>query len=741
MSRFPLRRSCAGVPGLPPRPPSRPSSFPLGPLVLLLLPLLLPACQPPATEILWDTYGVPHIFSESRTELFQAQGWAQMESHGNLILRLYGQARGRASEYWGEEYLESDLWVRTHGIPERGEAWYVTQDEEMYECLEAFVEGMNVFARENPEALAQEVRVVLPVEPGDVMAHYLRAIHYTFVSSPGLVPSRLRRSQMDAMLGEAPEGTVEGTPSAPGVPGSNAWAVGPGRSASGHAMLLANPHLPWEDLFLWHEVQLAGPDFDAYGATLVGMPLVTVGFNDHLGWTHTVNQYDGADLYELTLGEGGYLFGGEVRPFETTVDTLRVRQEDGTLQALPLTVQRSVHGPVVGREEGKAYALRVAGLDRSQVIRQYYDMLSAENLEEFEGAMRALQLPMFTTMYADGEGHIMHLFNGLVPVRGRGDDAYWAGPVPGDVVETLWTDYHPYEDLPRVADPASGWLQNANDHPWTTTLPRPPVMDPDLYPPYMVREFMHLRAHRSLRMLLEDESVSFREMVAYKHSTRVEMADRLLDDLLPLARNRGSEKSRRAARVLEGWDRRTDADSRGAVLFLHWAMALYDQTRRDPWAEGWSLEEPMATPDGLEEPDLALRLLEGAADTTLARHGALNVAFGEVHRLRRDTVDLPANGHGDPLGIFRAAWYEPTADGLTHELTGGDSFVMAVEFGDSIRARAVLGYGNSSQPGSPHRTDQLGLFSEQRMRPVWRTRGAVEANLSHRTLWPLPTGG
>ena len=727
MSRFPLRRSCAGVFELPLRRLSRPSPLLLGPLFLLAFLPLLPSCEPPETEILWDTYGVPHIFSESRTKLFQAQGWSQMESHGDLILRLYGQARGRAAEYWGETYLESDLWVRTHGIPERGEAWHVTQDEEMYEYLEAFVEGMNAYARENPDALADEVRVVLPVEPGDVMAHYLRAIHYTFVSSPGLVPSGMRQDQMEAMLDE--------------LPGSNAWAVGPTRSASGHAMLLANPHLPWEDLFLWHEVQLAGPDFNAYGATLVGMPLVILGFTDHLGWTHTVNQYDGADLYELTLEDGGYLFGGEVRPFDTAVDTLQVLQEDSTLQARPLTIQRSVHGPVVGREEGKAYALRVAGLDRSGVFRQYYEMLSAGNLEEFEAAMAQLQLPMFTTMYADAEGHIMHLFNGLVPLRGQGDDDYWSGPVPGDVAETLWTDYHPYEDLPRVVDPASGWLQNANDHPWTTTIPLPPVMDPDLYPSYMVREFMHLRAHRSVIMLLEDESVSFRELVDYKHSTRVEMADRLLDDLLPLAREEGSERARRAARVLEAWDRDTDADSRGAVLFLHWALALYDQTRGDPWAEDWTLEAPMATPDGLETPDLALRLLEAAADTTLARHGALDVAFGDVHRLRRDTLDLPANGHGDPLGIFRAAWYQRTGEGFTYELTGGDSFVLAVEFGDSIRARAVLGYGNSTQPDSPHRTDQLGLFSEKGMRPVWRTRGQVEANLSHRTLWPLPTGG
>jgi acyl-homoserine-lactone acylase len=165
---------------------------------------------------------------------------------------------------------------------------------------------------------------------------------------------------------------------------------------------------------------------------------------------------------------------------------------------------------VVGEEDGRALALRVSGIEQPFMMRQYYEMLRAKGLSESENALRRLQVPMFTTMYADAEGHIMHLFNGRVPRRPQGDVAYRLGAVSGSTSETLWTETHRYEDLPRVVDPASGWLQNTNDPPWTTTFPE--AIEPGDYPSYMAPQYMHPRAQRSVRMLMTDESVSFEEL-------------------------------------------------------------------------------------------------------------------------------------------------------------------------------------------------------------------------------------
>ncbi len=698
---------------------SRRKRFRLLPLILsLLLTVLMGTCTPIGesgkTELLWDTYGIPHIYGQDNKSLFHAFGWAQMQSHGNLILRLYGQARGRAAEYWGEKYRESDQWVRTMGVPDRARQWYEAQSPIFRSYLDAFAAGVNAYVQEHPDLIDDAVEDVLPVNGVDLLAHLQRVLHFTFMVDP----------QQIASLTD-PLHSAKAIPSP--VMGSNAWAIAPARSASGNAMLLANPHAPWSDEFLWYEAQLTTSEVNAYGATLVGIPVLAMAFNDYLGWAHTVNTYDGWDAYELTLLNGGYQFDGQMRPFETEQQTLKVRQDDRSLREEPLPVKRSVHGPVIAQEDDKAIALRVAGLDQPKALEQWWEMIHAKNLTEFEMALKRLQVPMFTVIYADRDGHILHLFNGQVPVHSQGDFEYWAGVIPGDTTATLWTKTHPYQDLPRVIDPPSGWLQNANDPPWTTTLPL--ALNPDNYPSYMApRDPMEFRAQHSARMLAEDEQISLEEMIKYKHSTRMKLADRLLDDLIPAARQQGGEIARRAANVLEAWDHQAEPDSRGAVLFASWVQAVdFDRLFAVPWDKN----SPLATPDGLANPASAVTVLETVAAKIEATYGALDVAWGDVFRLHYGDTDLPANGGPGSLGIFRVLDFVQSEAGR-FQLVNGDTYVAAIEFSNPVRAMVLTSYGNATQPNSPHVGDQLELFARKELRPVWRSRKEVEAHLALR---------
>ena len=343
---------------------------------------------------------MPHIFAPDLDNALYAFGWAQMQSHGDLILRLYGQARGRGAEYWGAEYADADRWVRTMGVPARAAKWVQEQNAEVRGPLASFVAGINAYAKIHADRLAGNMKVVLPVTAEDVLAHLQRVIHFTFLSNPQQIDAIGRRWN-DA--------------------GSNTWAVAPARSASGHALLLANPHLPWTDLFTWFESQIVTPGMTGYGATLVGSPSLAIAFNNRLGWSHTNNTIDGADLYELQLSGDGYRWNDEVRAFDTRVETMKIRQPDGTLKEERLTIRESVHGPVVRTLPTKALALRVAGLDQPNLISQYWNMIRSQSLAEFEAAERPLQMPFFTTMYADVDGHIMHLFGGRTPVRPAGN--------------------------------------------------------------------------------------------------------------------------------------------------------------------------------------------------------------------------------------------------------------------------------------------------------------------------------
>ncbi|MBU7586552.1 MAG: acylase [Nostoc sp. TH1S01] len=682
--------------------------FLLGIIFILAMSSQSISAAPKNTEILWDTYGIPHIYGNNTQDAFKAFGWAQMQSHGNLLLRLYGQARGKAAEYWGEEYLDSDKWVLTMGVPKRATTWYKAQSPAFRSYIDAFATGINAYAKEHRNLIDDEVEVVLPIKPEDILSHLQRALLFTFVVNQGSVA--------DVSQHQSPAA-------------SNGWAIAPKRSASGKAMLLANPHLPWGDLFLWYEAQITAPGIDAYGASLVGIPVLAIAFNDNLGWTHTVNTHDGWDAYELKLQKDGYLFDGKVRPFDTTSFPLKIKQKNGSLREQIFTVKSSVHGPVVSEKDGKVLALRVVGQDSSCVLEQWWDMARAKNLNQFQKALQRLQLPMFTVMYADRAGHIMHLFNGLVPVRKQGDFAYWQGIIPGDTSKTLWTKNHPYQDLPKVIDPASGWLQNANDPPWTTTFPT--AIKAENYPSYIApRGPMDFRAQISAKMLAEDDSISFEEMIAYKHSTRMELADRILDDLIGAAQKSQDELVRRAIDVLAAWNRKTDANSKGAVLFNSWVDNLdLDKTFSTPWQE----KSPRTTPDGLADPESAVKALSDVAAKVEKTYGKLDVAWGEVFRLRYGNLDLPANGGNDDKGIFRVLSFAPTGDGH-FQAVGGDSYVAAVEFSQPIKAKALTSYGNASQPNSPHVSDQLQLFARQQLRPIWRTRQEITAHLEERTV-------
>jgi acyl-homoserine-lactone acylase len=335
-------------------------------------------------------------------------------------------------------------------------------------------------------------------------------------------------------------------------------------------------------------------------------------------------------------------------------------------------------------------------------------------------------------MAASGDGHTYYLFGGKTPRRARGDIATWSVPVRGDSAALVWTDYLSYRELPHVLDPSTGWLQNANDPPWTVTWPL--VFAPDSFPPYLAPRMMSFRPQQSALLQLADSSITFDELVRYKHASRMALADRVLPALLTAARTGGDADARAAATVLAAWDRSANAESRGAILFEAWVARWIPGPGQQPFASPWRLDSALTTPHGLADPAAAVTALSAAARATVQAHGALDVPYGQVKRLRHAGHDLPGNGGpGDPFGIFRVAQYTPEADGKA-AITFGDTYYQVVEFSSPVRAKVLTAYGNASQPGSPHRGDQLELFARQEMRDAWRTRAEVERHLESRVV-------
>lgn len=668
------------------------------------------------SEILWDTWGVPHIYAKNEQDLYYGMGWAQMHSHGDLLMKLYAEARGEGAKYFGERALPLTKKLHTIGIPSLGKKYLELLTPEEMMVLESFVAGVNAYATAHPNHIAENLRSILPIKTSDVNAHSMRNFFVEFIGNQE--------------LGKANRA----------IAGSNTWAISPQRSTSGKALLLANPHLRYDDLWLFYEVHLNTDDYSIYGATLVGMPTIGIAFNEYLGWSHTVNTLDAADLYRLKLDGDGYLLDGERKNFKLDLYNIPVLQADGSLKTEQLMVKSSVHGPVVEMGEEEAIALRLARLENpGHMLKQWKQMGESKSLEEFQTVLAENDLPMFNVMYADKAGNIFYHFGGYIPKRLEKSWDFWSGVVPGDDSKYLWDTYHTYEDLPKLLNPKSGWLQNANDPPYTCTIPT--ELDPANYPAYMAPVEMGFRPQRSANIMLADDKISFEEFEKYKHDTKMELADRLLDDLLALEKGDLSDLQKEAFTILKKWDGHTETNSEGALLFANWHLKLTggNPNSDDFFTKDWSFDSPNTTPDGIKDGKAALKALEIAAKEIKMGYGQLNIPWGQVNRVSFGENDVPGNGGFGWLGQFRTMYYQPqgkpgTVESLKSRAVAGDTYVAIIEFGERPKAKALLTYGNATQKGNPHIGDQLDLFTKKQLRDVWFERKDVEANVEKREL-------
>jgi acyl-homoserine-lactone acylase len=283
--------------------------------------------------------------------------------------------------------------------------------------------------------------------------------------------------------------------------------------------------------------------------------------------------------------------------------------------------------------------------------------------------------------------------------------------------------------LPKVIDPITGFIQNTNDPPWVPTWPTP--LDPQKFPPYVAPLGpMSLRSQMSVALLLEQPKISFDDFVARKLSTRSLMADRLLPELIAAAKPDPDPDVQQAVKLLESWDHNVEADSRAALLFETWAGKFAGPRFSDEsnYAVKWSAATPITTPFGLKDPVQAVTFLKAAISEARQKYGALDRPFGEVSRFKIDDVDLPGHGGFGNTGVFRVITWSPLKDGIRTPVHG-ETWVSMVEFSTPLKALGLMSYGNASQKGSPHRSDQLALLAAKKLRTLWTTRAQVEQNL------------
>jgi acyl-homoserine-lactone acylase len=293
-------------------------------------------------------------------------------------------------------------------------------------------------------------------------------------------------------------------------------------------------------------------------------------------------------------------------------------------------------------------------------------------------------------------------------------------------------------DLPQLLNPPGGYVQNANNPPQFVSM-RDPI-DMTRYPSHFERGSLALRPQLALDMLESRQTFSVQDVIDLKYTTRMLLAERVKREVVAAVRaaQDASEEAKAGADILEAWDDRASAESRGAVLFGRF-WELYSDAVRSPFATPWAVNDPAKTPAGISDPAAAVTHLAAAVRAVREQYGSEGVAWGEVHRFRAGSLDLPGTGATGTYGTFRVMTFDGQAvpkirvaghiPGRRTPVGFGDGWVLLVDFSRPGAAYSVLAYGQTTDQDSPHSSSQLPIFASHQLRPAWFTEADIKSNL------------
>ena len=689
-----------------------------------------------------DDYGVPHVYGPTDASCVFGYIYAQAEDNFWQIEDSYIRSLGRASEVYGERSMNDDLLNRALEIPKLARNEYDRSSARTKHLCDAVADGLNYFLERNPDV---KPRLLTHFEPWHMFAFNRFAIYQMFIfGKTGLKVDEIRKAVTEVDGDGAPAGDSKAKASGgeaeaeamqeindglePMI-GSNMWAVVPQKTSSAHAMLFINPHQPFFGPGQWYEGHLHSDEgWDMTGASFFGSGFPTIGHNQYLGWSHTVNDPDITDLYIEKFDDPknplAYRFGDQQRTAVEWTDSIRIKTDKG-VESRTFKFKKTHHGPIVAVRNAQPLSLRMARLEDGGMIDAWYSMGKSRSLAEFKAALARTAIPMFNAMYADREGNIFYIYNGAVPRRSEKFD--WTKPVDGSNPETEWQGYHSMDELPQLTNPKSGFLQNCNQTPFTTTSEGNP--EKSKFPSYMVREADNARARISRRILARADKFSFDDWThagldTYVIESETQIPDLAADvDKLKQKDAARAEKLQQPIAELKSWNHVSAVESKAMTLFSLW-FERFNRLRASGNKDEW----------------LKVRALEEILTELERDFGTWQVAWGEVNRLQRiqsggelehfsdNRPSLPIAGAPGWVGIVNNFYTRPEKGQKRRYGVAGTSFVSVVEFGPQIHARSLLVFGESSDPGSQHNFDQAQLYSKLQFKPAWYALDEIKAH-------------
>jgi acyl-homoserine lactone acylase PvdQ len=671
-----------------------------------------------------DDWGIAHVRGKTDADAVFGAMYAQAEDDFNRVETNYINSIGRLAEAEGEKEIWRDLRMKLFIDPDSMKAKYAASPVWLKKLMNAYADGLNYYLYTHPTVVP---RVIKRFEPW-------MALTFSEGSIGGDI-ERVNLSQLAAFYGNPDTDKVTGgNPSDDdGVyqepTGSNGIAIAPSNTANHRALLLINPHTSF---FFRSELQMTSDEgLNAYGASTWGQFFIYQGFNDRTGWMHTSSGVDAIDEFLETITKKGdryyYQHGRDVRPVVASRITVPYKSGSG-MKTREFTVYRTPHGPVV-RAMGDKWVAIALMQDPVKALTQSYTRTKARSYKAFRQTMELHTNSSNNTIFADADGDIAYFHGNYIPRRDPSLD--WTKPVDGS---NPATDYHgllSVDQSPHLLNPASGWIYNSNNWPWSAAGPSSPK--PEDYPKYVEtgREESP-RGYHAIRVLENKKDFTVSSLIAAAYDSYLPAFARMIPallkayDALPASDPLKSQLAEQIA-VLRAWDFRWAASSIPTSLAVFWGEDVGRRVGADARRAGTSAETYVA--NGAAGPQLVQSLASASAKLT-ADFGTWKTPWGDINRFQRLTGDIeqPFNDAGPsiPVPFTSSRWGSLASFGAraypgTKKWygTSGNSFVAVVEFGDSVHARAVTAGGESGHPASRHFNDEAKRYASGDLREVY----------------------
>ncbi|MEU8925307.1 penicillin acylase family protein [Kitasatospora sp. NPDC048545] len=767
-----------------------------------------PATARPAQEtrlggavIRYTEYGIPHIMAADFRGLGLGYGYAAAKDNLCVLADTYLTVAGERSRYLGPDApgnsdlgsastnLNSDLYYRSIAVSGTVERLAhspapVGPDPEVADLVRGYAAGYNRYLAETgPDGVrdpaCRGAAWLRPITELDVYRHvYALATlqgggsdidGIVTAQPPAGAPAPAPAPSAERMVRAAEDAAAARTL------GSNAIAAGSRGTTGGGSVLLGNPHYPWQGTNRFWQSQLTVPGrLDVSGASLLGLPVVAIGHNTDVAWSHTVSTAARFGLHEVPLVPGdptSYLVDGVPQRMTATEVAVEARQPDGTLATVHRTLWSTRYGPVINAGPGvplpwgtTAYTLQDPNAGNLRTLNTWLALGRSRSAEGVRTALARTQgLPWLNTVATDRAGQALYADLQVVPnvtdeLAARCSTGLGRAVFPSSGISVLdggrgdcaWGS-DPDAVQPGILGPArlpvlarTDYVANANNSPWLTNPAAPLTGYPRVVGDTGTKRSTRTQeavtaAERRLAGTdgLPGRGFSLRTMQQTLFSDHSRVAELALADTGRMCAGFTDGTAPSAAgpvdvtagcTALRGWDGRYTEDSRGSLLFERFALRLA-RIPGGPWQKPFDPADPIATPNTLAVARPEVRQAFGDAAAELRAAGIpLDAPLGEHQYVTRADRRIPVHGAPDLLGVLNVV--EPVWDSAAGntEVRYGSSFVQVVEFpaGAGLpRVTTLLTYSQSSDPTSPHHADQTALFSAGR----WVSERFTEAQI------------